>query len=42
MKHTEENHTEENHCNILTFSQMAESARSDASKAIGGVNTLDE
>ncbi len=37
-----EEHTEENHCNILTFSQMAKSARSDASKAIGGVNTLDE
>ncbi|MGH0999861.1 MULTISPECIES: hypothetical protein [Bacillus cereus group] len=34
--------TEENHRNILTFSQMAESARSDASKAVGGVNALDE
>ncbi|PEU21348.1 hypothetical protein CN526_27090 [Bacillus wiedmannii] len=34
--------TEENHRNILTFSQMTESARSDASKAIGGVNALDE
>ncbi|PEF71699.1 hypothetical protein [Bacillus cereus] len=34
--------TEENHRNIITFSQMAESARSDASKAIGGVNALDE
>ncbi|WP_242264905.1 hypothetical protein [Bacillus cereus group sp. BfR-BA-01422] len=33
---------EENHRNILTFSQMAESARSDASKAIGGVYALDE
>ncbi|MRD36488.1 hypothetical protein GH882_11040 [Bacillus thuringiensis] len=37
-----EERTEENHLNILTFSQMAESARSDASKAIGGVNALDE
>lgn len=37
-----EERTEENHRNILTFSQMAESARNDASKAIGGVNTLDE
>ncbi|WP_257147224.1 hypothetical protein [Bacillus wiedmannii] len=37
-----EERTEENHRNILTFSQMAESARSDASKAIGGVNALDE
>lgn len=37
-----EEHTEENHRNILTFSQMAESARSDASKAVGGVNALDE
>lgn len=34
--------TEENHCNIITFSQMAESARSNASKAVGGVNALDE
>ncbi|MCQ6288335.1 hypothetical protein [Bacillus cereus] len=34
--------TEENHRNILTFSQMAESARNGASKAIGGVNALDE
>lgn len=34
--------TEENHRNILTFSQMAESARSDASKAVGVVNALDE
>ncbi|KEK22490.1 hypothetical protein [Bacillus gaemokensis] len=34
--------TEENHRNIITFSQMAESARSDASKAVGGVNALDE
>jgi hypothetical protein len=34
--------TEENHRNILTFSQMADSARSDASKAVGGVNALDE
>ncbi|MCU4813958.1 hypothetical protein FC679_15235 [Bacillus cereus] len=34
--------TEENHRNIVTFSQMAESARSDASKAVGGVNALDE
>jgi hypothetical protein len=34
--------TEENHRNIITFSQMAESARSDSSKAIGGVNALDE
>ncbi|WP_257151118.1 hypothetical protein [Bacillus toyonensis] len=33
---------EENHRNIVTFSQMAESARSDASKAVGGVNALDE
>ncbi|WJX07513.1 hypothetical protein [Bacillus cereus] len=33
---------EENHRNILTFSQMAESARSDALKAIGGVYALDE
>ncbi|MDA2116725.1 hypothetical protein PDN31_15355 [Bacillus cereus] len=37
-----EERTEENHRNIITFSQMAESARSDASKAIGGVNALDE
>ncbi|HDR7310307.1 MULTISPECIES: hypothetical protein [Bacillus cereus group] len=37
-----EERTEENHRNILTFSQTAESARSDASKAIGGVNALDE
>ncbi|EJV61781.1 hypothetical protein IEO_03076 [Bacillus wiedmannii] len=37
-----EERTEENHRNILTFSQMAESARSDGSKAIGGVNALDE
>ncbi|PET15025.1 hypothetical protein CN513_21180 [Bacillus cereus] len=37
-----EERTEENHRNILTFSQMVESARSDASKAIGGVNALDE
>ncbi|PEL95811.1 hypothetical protein CN604_24870 [Bacillus wiedmannii] len=37
-----EERTEENHRNILTFSQMTESARSDASKAIGGVNALDE
>ena len=37
-----EERTEENHRNILTFSQMAESARSDASRAIGGVNALDE
>ncbi|EJR82861.1 hypothetical protein IK7_02135 [Bacillus cereus VD156] len=37
-----EERTEENHRNVLTFSQMAESARSDASKAIGGVNVLDE
>lgn len=37
-----EERIEENHRNILTFSQMAESARSDASKAIGGVNALDE
>ncbi|MED1088318.1 hypothetical protein [Bacillus mycoides] len=37
-----EERTEENHRNILTFSQMAESARSDVSKAIGGVNALDE
>ena len=37
-----EERTEENHRNVLTFSQMAESARSDASKAIGGVNALDE
>ncbi|MHA2887276.1 hypothetical protein [Bacillus cereus] len=37
-----EERTEENHHNILTFLQMAESARSDASKAIGGVNALDE
>lgn len=41
LTHLEER-TEENHRNILTFSQMAESARSDASKAIGGVNALDE
>ncbi|MGX5702372.1 hypothetical protein [Bacillus cereus] len=33
---------EENHRNIVTFSQMAESARSDASKAVGGINALDE
>ncbi|MDP1457939.1 hypothetical protein Q8G37_15950 [Bacillus wiedmannii] len=37
-----EERVNENHRNILTFSQMAESARSDASKAIGGVNALDE
>ncbi|RWQ72531.1 hypothetical protein [Bacillus cereus] len=37
-----EERTEENHRNILTFSQMAESARSDASKAVGSVNALDE
>ncbi|MGG1152359.1 hypothetical protein [Bacillus wiedmannii] len=37
-----EERAEENHRNILTFSQMTESARSDASKAIGGVNALDE
>ncbi|PRT13211.1 hypothetical protein C6352_02360 [Bacillus thuringiensis] len=37
-----EERTEENHRNIVTFSQMAESARSDASKAVGGVNALDE
>ncbi|MBO1582693.1 hypothetical protein [Bacillus sp. XF8] len=37
-----EERTEENHRNILTFSQTAESARSTASKAIGGVNALDE
>ncbi|PFU17540.1 hypothetical protein COK77_08050 [Bacillus cereus] len=37
-----EERIEENHRNILTFSQMAESALSDASKAIGGVNALDE
>ncbi|HFR4182619.1 hypothetical protein P5815_02970 [Bacillus cereus] len=37
-----EERTEENHRNILTFSQMTESARSDASKAIGVVNALDE
>ncbi|PFS27970.1 hypothetical protein COK65_30645 [Bacillus thuringiensis] len=37
-----EERTEENHRNVLTFSQMAESVRSDASKAIGGVNALDE
>lgn len=37
-----EERTEENHRNILTFSQMAESARSDASKAVGVVNALDE
>lgn len=37
-----EERTEENHRNILTFSQMAESARSDASKAVGGINALDE
>ncbi|EOQ07780.1 hypothetical protein [Bacillus cereus] len=37
-----EERTEENHRNILTFSQIAESARSDASKAIGSVNALDE
>ncbi|MGN4664759.1 hypothetical protein ACTFRP_02495 [Bacillus cereus group sp. MYBK234-1] len=37
-----EERIEENHRNILTFSQMVESARSDASKAIGGVNALDE
>ncbi|MEM5645608.1 hypothetical protein AAHH72_12385 [Bacillus cereus] len=37
-----EERTEENHRNIITFSQMAESARIDASKAIGGVNALDE
>ncbi|HHT7127803.1 hypothetical protein [Bacillus cereus] len=37
-----EERTEENRRNILTFSQMAESARSDASKAVGGVNALDE
>ncbi|MGF1433290.1 hypothetical protein ACQUW6_03400 [Bacillus thuringiensis] len=37
-----EERTEENHRNILTFSQMAESTRSDTSKAIGGVNALDE
>ncbi|MEI4615181.1 hypothetical protein [Bacillus cereus] len=37
-----EERTEENHRNILTFSQMTESARSDASKAVGGVNALDE
>ncbi|MFB5588491.1 hypothetical protein ACE41I_17515 [Bacillus cereus] len=37
-----EERTEENHRNILTFSQMTESARSDASKAIGGVNALNE
>ncbi|HHK5534607.1 TPA: hypothetical protein ACQUHH_003062 [Bacillus mobilis] len=34
--------TKENHRNILTFSQMSESARSDASKTIGDVNALDE
>ncbi|ANS49297.1 hypothetical protein ACQVTU_03075 [Bacillus cereus] len=33
---------EENHRNIITFSQIAESARSGASKAVGGVNALDE
>ncbi|WP_026593020.1 hypothetical protein [Bacillus sp. UNC437CL72CviS29] len=37
-----EERTEENHRNILTFSQTAESARSDASKAIGGVNSINE
>ncbi|KAB7657649.1 hypothetical protein GBN78_08385 [Bacillus sp. B2-WWTP-C-10-Post-4] len=37
-----EERTEENNRNILTFSQMTESARSDASKAVGGVNALDE
>lgn len=37
-----EERVEENHRNILTFSQMAESARSDTSKAIGGVNALGE
>lgn len=37
-----EERTEENHRNIITFSQMAESARSDVSKAVGGVNALDE
>ncbi|WP_227255925.1 hypothetical protein [Bacillus thuringiensis] len=37
-----EERIEENHRNILTFSQMVESARSDASKTIGGVNALDE
>lgn len=37
-----EERTEENYRNIFTFSQTAESARSDASKAIGGVNALDE
>lgn len=37
-----EERTEENHRNIVTFSQMAESARSDASKAVGGINALDE
>lgn len=37
-----EERTEETHRNVLTFSQMAESARSDASKAIGGVNALGE
>ncbi|PFN86375.1 hypothetical protein COJ67_16635 [Bacillus thuringiensis] len=37
-----EERTEENHRNIITFSQMAEFARSDASKAVGGVNALDE
>ncbi|MFB5690211.1 hypothetical protein [Bacillus cereus] len=41
LTHLEER-TEENHRNILTFSQMTESAKSDASKAIGGVNALDE
>ncbi|KZE04148.1 hypothetical protein B4117_4318 [Bacillus mycoides] len=35
-----EERTEENHRNILTFSQMAESARSDASKAVGGRRTV--
>lgn len=37
-----EERVNENHRNVLTFSQMAESARNDASKAIGGVNALDE
>lgn len=37
-----EERIEENHRNVLTFSQMVEFARSDASKAIGGVNALDE
>ncbi|OUA56826.1 hypothetical protein [Bacillus thuringiensis] len=37
-----EERTEETHRNIITFSQMAESARSDASKAVGGVNALEE